>query len=202
MSISATSSSYISHDTIDAWMQSKTEEAYSDMRAGMDTSGHRTDAEKALNGIKNQLLQMKTNGKDASEVTDAVNEAIEQFGDEFPDVKEALAGLAETLNGRAKDAHDAAEAPTQIPTTDDQSNTTWTEGPPTHCPKPVYASEKEIDAWTSGITDAVDGLGKDDQLGLLRLNQLNSHINQTEQIASALIDSRNKTMDSIINRIG
>ncbi len=52
------------------------------------------------------------------------------------------------------------------------------------------------------MTDAVDGLSQDDHLGMLNLNQLNSHINQTEQIASALIDSRNKNLDSIINRIG
>jgi len=202
MSISATGSSYISHDTIDAWMEMKLNDAYTDMRAGMDTSGHRTEAEKALNGIKNQLLQMKTDGKDASEVTAAMHQAIEQFGDEFPDVKKTLEGFVATLDQRAADATKAAESPTYETTYDADGNPVYIEFPPTHCPAPVHLEDKEIETWTGSIGDAVDGLGKDDQLGLLNLNQLNSHINQTEQIASALVDSRNKSMDSIINRIG
>jgi hypothetical protein len=202
MSISSTGSNYISPDTIDAWMAMKTEDAYGQMRAGMDTSGHRTDAEKALNGIKNQLLQMKTNGKDASEVTAAIHQAIDQFGDEFPDVKTTLEGMASTLDARADAAAQAANSETVVESTDADGNPIVFHFPATHQPGPVQLDSKEIDAWTSSIGDAVDGLGKDDQLGLLNLNQLDSHIKQTEQVGSALIDSRNKTLDSIINRIG
>ncbi|MEI9941477.1 MAG: hypothetical protein WDO69_30015 [Pseudomonadota bacterium] len=202
MSIGATGSNYISHDSIDAWMEMKLDDAYGEMRAGMDTSGHRTDAEKALNGIKSQLLQSKTNGKDASEVTAAMHQAIDEFGDEFPDVKKALEGFVETLDKRSADAFKAAESPTYTSGTDADGNQITVEVPPSHSPAPVYIDTKEVDDWTTGIGNAVDGLGKDDQLGLLNLNQLNSHINQTEQIASALMDSRNKTLDSIINRIG
>ncbi|MEI9954015.1 MAG: hypothetical protein WDO74_34815 [Pseudomonadota bacterium] len=201
MSISATSSNYISQDTIDTWMQTKLGDAYSDIRKGMDTSGHRTDAEKALNDIKNKLLQMKTNGKDASEVTAAMNKAIEQFSEEFPDVKKVLQGFADTLNQRAADARQAAESPQSGWETHGEESVYVTH-PPTHHPEPVHIDEKEIDSWTTGITDAVDALSKEDQLGLLNLNQLNSHIGQTENIASALMDSRNKVIDGIINRIG
>ncbi len=87
MSISATGNNYISQDTIDAWMASKLDDAYADMRTGMDTSRHRVDAEKALNHVKSLFAQMKNDGTDASEVTAAVNDTIKQFGDEFPDVE-------------------------------------------------------------------------------------------------------------------
>ncbi len=70
-------------------------------------------------------------------------------------------------------------------------------------PRAIHSIEQFVDGRIDIGRSANDGWReKDDQLGLLKLNQLNSHINQTEQIASALIDSRNKSMDSIINRIG
>lgn len=194
MSISATGNNYISQDTIDAWMASKLDDAYADMRTGMDTSRHRVDAEKALNHVKSLFAQMKNDGTDASEVTAAVNDTIKQFGDEFPDVEKALGRIADTLNKRQADAVAASERPTR----DFLGN----EVPPTHRPEPVHIDSKDLENWITTMTDAVDGLSQDDHLGMLNLNQLNSHINQTEQIASALIDSRNKNLDSIINRIG
>jgi len=199
MSISASGSNYISNANYDDWLQSKLEDAYGEIRQGMDVSGHRTDATKALNTIKNELLQMKTNGKDASEVTAAIHQAIEEFGEEFPDVKKALGEFADSLDQRAKAAIDASNLPT---TEFDSSNDTVRVVPPTHIPEPVKLSDKEIDDITNSIKDTVDGFGKDDQLGLIHLNQLNSRINQTENLFSSLSDSRNKTIDAIINRIG
>ena len=87
-----------------AWMQMKTSDAYSDIKDGMDTSGHRTDAEKALNGIKNQLLQLKTNGKDASEVTAAVHQQFRRRRADGELGRRAVA-LVERAPGRRLEDH-------------------------------------------------------------------------------------------------
>ena len=199
MSINATGDSYISDATFDAWMETKLNDAYTDMRKGMDVSTQRGDAQKALNEIKNQLLQMKTNGKDAHDVTAAMHAAIDKFSEAFPDVKKTLGEFADTLDRRGADAA-AAAAAASAPHFDQYG--CWVVPLTPVSPDPVKLDEKEIDNWTKAIGDTVDAFGKEDQLGLLSLNQLNSHINQTENIRSALSDSRNKTTDAIINRIG
>ena len=184
MSISTPSTSYISHDTIDAWMQMKVGDAYSEMREGMDVSGSRADAEQALNGIKAKLAEAKNNGgKTDGNLSEEVTNVLQEFG-AVPGVKEALNPILEV----ASDEHVSS-------TTGGGSGTT------TALP-PIKLSSAQVDAWTSAINDTVDALGKQDQLGMIHLNALNSHINQTEQLASALIDSRNKTTEAIINRIG
>jgi hypothetical protein len=44
-------------------------------------------------------------------------------------------------------------------------------------------------------------LGKQDQLGLINIQELNSEINQAKQIASALLDASSKSADAIISHI-
>jgi len=199
MSISATGSNYISNATYDAWLESKLSDSYGEIGQGMDVSGHRTDATKALNALKNDLLQLKTNGKDASEVTAAVRQVVDEFGEEFPEIKKALGGFADSLDQRAKDAIDASNLPT---TEYDPATGTTKENPPTHIPAPVKLGDKEIDDITNSIKDTVDGFGKDDQLGFIHLSQLDHNVNNAENTYSAQLESRNKTIEAIINRIG
>ena len=183
MSITATTS-FVSHDAIDAWMQAKVGDAYNEMGQGMDVSGHRGDAEKALNDIKAKLAAAKTNGGETDgHLYEDIQNVIDAYGD--------VSGVTKALGA-------------MTPTVSDEnvSSLTSGDGDAHHDLPPIKLSDKQIDDWTKQLGDVVDGLGKDDQLGMIHLNQLNSHINQTEQIASAITDSRNKTLDAIINRIG
>ncbi|MEO6603560.1 MAG: hypothetical protein ABIQ16_26995 [Polyangiaceae bacterium] len=183
MSISATHS-FLSHDTIDAWMQARVGDAYAEMGAGMDVSGHRADAENALNAISAKLAAAKTNGgKTDGHLFEDIQNVMDAYGD-VPGVAEALKAMIPTVS----DEH--------VSSVQSGDNGNRSELPP------IKLSDRQIDDWTKQVGDVVDGLGKADQLGMIHLNQLNSHINQTEQIASAITDSRNKTIDAIINRIG
>jgi hypothetical protein len=186
MSIAPTTN-YMSHDFIDAWMESRTEQTYGDMRDAMDASGHRTDAEKALNDIKSDLANIKNNGGNTTTAfEDKVNEAISEYSD-VPGFADSLRDLSQTLG----DAHVSSTNGT------DDSTTVISGGG-----DGIQLDGSKIDGWSTSISDCVDYLGKQDQLGTINLNQLNSQINQTENIASAIKDSRSKTAESIINRIG
>ena len=182
--MSITPTSYMSHDFIDAWMESRTEDAYANMREGMDASGHRNDAEKALNDIKGALAEQKKHGSHASlAFEEEVNAVIGQYGD-VPGVREAL-------------------EPIRVALGDANVSSTNGTGPVTSVSSgPIKLDGGDIDNWSKGISDCVDYLSKQDQLGMINLGQLNSEINRAEQTASALKDSRNKTAEAIINRIG
>jgi hypothetical protein len=68
-------------------------------------------------------------------------------------------------------------------------------------PSVIKASSAQIDSWTTEIGNTVDGLGKQDQLGLINIQEFNSQINQTKQIASALMDAADKASNAIISHI-
>lgn len=183
MSISATGS-FISQDTIDEWMQAHVSDAYSEMRTGMDVSGHRSDAESALNNIKAKLAAAKNNGGQTDgHLADDMQNALDQYGD-VAGVKEVLGAMLSTVSDEhvVKATNDDVDARQDMP--------------------PIKLSGQQVDDWTNQISDVVDGLGRDDQLGMIHLNTLTSHINQAEQLATAIEDSRSKTLDAIINRIG
>jgi hypothetical protein len=144
---------------------------------------------------------MKTNGKDASEVSVAIHAAIDKYGDEFPEVKKALQPFADTLDQRASDA--ASSVRTVNMNSRIYFATHGTMSATISAPPPeVNLDNDEIDAWSHAIGDTVDGLGKADQLGLINIQEFNAEINQAKQTASALLDSVEKAANSIINHIG
>lgn len=188
MSNNVSGSNFISNSEILTWMQKKTDGIYGHMRDAMDTSNNRAHAEDALNDIKNQLLQMKTNGKDATEVNAAIHDTVAKYAEEFPEIGKCLQGFADELDERF-----AAEAAKDIVP---HFNGAWLTFDP---PKPVTLDEKKIDDWTKAIGDKVDALGKQDQLGLINIQEFNAQLNQAKQTASALMDAADKTANSIIS---
>jgi hypothetical protein len=204
MSITATN--YLSSSSIDAWMDQKTDSLYGQMRDSMDTSNRRADAENALNDIKAKLLAAKDSGSDADEVRAAINDALAEYKD-VPEVREALQPLADTLSTKYQAAIDAAKGWVGTPINNGSgAHGMYNYSQPSHTtpndPAPVKLSKDEVDDMTKTIGDAVDGLGKQDQLGLINIQELNSEINQAKQIASALLDASSKSSDAIINHIG
>jgi hypothetical protein len=201
MSISATN--YLSSSSIDAWMEQKTDALYGQMRESMDTSNRRADAENALNDIKAKLLAAKDSGGDAADVRAAINETLAEYKD-VPEVAEALQPLAKTLTDKYAAA---ANQPASQPLAGyggggrGSSYSSQTVPPSLTAAPQVKLDGSQIDDMTKTIGDAVDGLGKQDQLGLINIQELNSEINQAKQIASALLDAASKSADAIISHI-
>ncbi|HEY1535593.1 MAG TPA: hypothetical protein VGF76_16340 [Polyangiaceae bacterium] len=204
--MSVTATNYLSSSSIDAWMEQKTDALYGQMRDSMDTSNRRADAENALNDIKAKLLAAKDGGGDAADVRAAINETLAEYKD-IPEVAQVLQPLAKTLTDKYVAA---ANPPAPHPVTNSggiahasapQNIGVW--GPPSLQAAPqVKLDSGQIDDMTKSIGDAVDALGKQDQLGLINIQELNSEINQAKQIASALLDASSKSADAIISHIG
>jgi hypothetical protein len=190
MSITA-STNFMSSSTIEAWMESKTDDLYGNMRDAMDVSNTRAEAEQALNEIKAEILNAQKNGTDARELQKDLAATVKRYPD-LPELAKVLGPIDKDLTERIAKA----------------------DGPQTYGPSwasitvqpkpgqiPVTLSQGDSDTWTKEIGDTVDGLGKQDQLGLINIQEFNSQINQTKQIASALMDASDKAANSIISHI-
>jgi hypothetical protein len=189
MSIDATTN-YMSNSSIEAWMEQKTEGLYGSMGDAMDTSDRRADAERELNKIKSLLTDAKSKGCDATTAYTETQAALAEYAD-VPELVQALGPIAEDLS-------EANEV--NVPMGTAQSGfITATTSP--GAAQPLTVQSSQIDGWVSSIGDTVDGLGKQDQLGLINIQEFNSQINQTKQIASALMDAADKAAEAIINHI-
>jgi hypothetical protein len=210
MSINATSS-YMSNADILAWMETKTEGLYGHMRDAMDVANTRSDAESALDDVKAELQNAKNNGGDATAVTQAINDALAKYKD-VPEVAEVLQPMADKLNGEyAKAAKDAATAQATAAALSNTPNPGGAAGMVLQAeidqanrdskPRAIKLDSNDVDNWAKQIGDKVDALGKQDQLGLIQIQEFNSQLNQAKQTASALMDAADKSSSNIINHI-
>ena len=198
MSINA-STNYMSSSSIEAWMETKTEDLYGSMRGAMDESNNRADAEQALNDIKAKIQNAQKDGTDATALQQEISDTLKQYQD-VPELVKVLTPIEADLTTRTNAAVDAANQPAHG-LWQTVNVITQTTGPGTGVPAPVKLSQSDSDTWTKEIGDTVDGLGKQDQLGLINIQEFNSQINQTKQIASALLDAADKASNAIISHI-
>jgi len=193
MSVSG-STNYMSNATILAWMELKTEGLYGQMRAAMDQSNDRANAEDALNKIKGKIADAAANGTDATELRADLQAAIDKYGAEFPDVKKTLQPIVDELTKRheanveaSKQYFDPFGTPLIIPFM----------GPVA----PVKLTQADSDRFGKEISAQVDAFGKTDQLGMVNIQEFNAQLNQAKNTASSLMDSADKAAQNIIGHI-
>jgi len=202
MSINA-ATGYMSNEAILAWMEDKTEGLYDHMRDAMQGANTRSDAESALDDIKAAIVNDK--GKDATHVQQMINDALTKYAD-VPEVAQVLQPMADKLNGeftKAKtDAINAQVAQTVLGASGTAVSSTLIQAfQEVSTPKTVTIGSDDSDAWSKQIDNAVDALGKQDQLDMIDIQEFNSEINQAKQTASGLMDAADKSASAIINHI-
>ena len=197
MSISA-STNYMSSSSIEAWMEQKTEDLYGSMRGAMDESNTRADAEAALNDIKAKMANAAKDGSDTADLQQEIKDTLDKYKD-IPAVVSVLTPLDTDLSARTAAAEAAAHQPVHLTYSGGRNPVVYQ--PATGDPEPVKLSQDDSDRYGKQISDVVDDLGKQDQLGLINIQEFNSQINQTKQIASALMDAADKAANAIISHI-
>lgn len=228
MSIAAGATNYMSNASILAWMETKTENLYTKMRSAMDQSNTRVAAEDALNDIKGKIDSLQASGDDPRALLDQIQETIELYGAEFPEVREVLEPIASELSGQIKDAaltrgssdappHDLAGQrsgtinadpkpdpdPDPNPTPSTGESVGKNDDPLLSTDNPhAKISSDDAKRWGDQIGKKVDALGKQDQLGMIYLQEVNGQLNRTKDVASALMASADKAADNIVSHIG
>lgn len=194
----AGNSNYISNESILVWMETKTDGIYGHMRNAMDTSNSRAEAEDALNRVKAKFSDDAARNLPATEALALANDAIAKYGDEFPQVKDALQNIVDDLN--PKQAAFLA-GPVEVERTKVDTRNHVTKYTEVVTPPPVTVDKNQTDQWSKQISDQVDALSKQDQLGLISIQEFNAQLNQAKQTASALMDAADKAASSIISHI-
>jgi hypothetical protein len=57
---------------------------------------------------------------------------------------------------------------------------------------------EKLDSWNTDIDAKVDALGKEDQLALIRIQELNSQITQATQLASNILAAQDQAASGVI----
>lgn len=224
----APGSHYISNAAFLEWMQTKTDGLYGKMSDAMDVSNDRADAEDALNTIKSKIADVQAGNGDPNELYALVNETIAKYGDEFSELKSTLDSISHELHAKGAVPPDGTEEmgrkpyippppPPQITLSrggsvpnpayekwEQQWGVEFAKYPdmvirPT--PAKVTIEEDTATRWTNAIKDRVDDFSKQDQLGLINIQEFNAQLNQAKQMASALMDSSDKAANTIIGHI-
>jgi hypothetical protein len=188
MTINTSGSNYMSNGTILEWMEMKTERLYGQMRDAMDTSNNRVDAEDALNTVKAKLEELKASGADAGPLRAEIDEIIAKYGNEFPELREALQPISNELGKRMKDNELTRANPANAPQPGMRTMGSDVPGKPPpsteeekeekvekHAGDVSITSEdphvkitgEDAERWSKQISDKVDTLGKQDQLGMV-----------------------------------
>ncbi|HEY2410236.1 MAG TPA: hypothetical protein VGI10_29730 [Polyangiaceae bacterium] len=211
MTVEATgSSNYMSDSEIMAWMEQKTEGLYQSMRDSMDVANRRADLESALGDMQGLLADTKTGEASADQVYAKMGDLLDQYKD-FPEVTQMLEPMYATMTTQrnaagqqaaqvaATNEHNAQLQQAYIDQHPGQHPPDFGAQQPT--PPPFSVSAADADAWGAQMKDKVDYLGKQDQLGLINIQDVNSQINQAKEIASNLIDSQNKSASAVVANI-
>jgi len=211
MSITATTG-YISNTELLAWMEQKTDGLYDHMRSSMDIANERAGAEDALSDVSAKILAAQSNGGNATALHDAVNTALQKYGD-IPEVVALLRPMADKMNADYDtNAKAAAQANVLLPALRTQLSNATSAAEQSGIAAMINAqtakanwtlklSDTDLSNFTQDIKGKLDALSKQDQLGMVDIQELNSEINQTKQTASALMDSSSKTTSDVISHI-
>jgi hypothetical protein len=209
MSISATSN-YMSNSDILGWMEKKTDGLYGQMRDEMDGADTNADAEAALDQIKADIANTKTDGNNSAAIHDEVNDALTKYKD-VPGVTDVLQPIADKLNDQygTSDPVNVMPPPMSVPTTLTTTpiGAAYTQTHPnvllaqSFGPKQFAIDSGDVDTWTKNIDSTLQSLGSKDQLSLIDIQEVNSELNQAKQTASALMDAADKSATDIIEHI-
>lgn len=193
MSTSIGTGGYISNEQYLAWMTEHTGELYDQMGQAMDIAGQRTDIQADLATIKNKLQDAGTGANGDPEQWAAVRSDMEALLAKYeghPDAAQLHAVLDPMLDQMQFEVLTAAAA-RKLLAENLNADLDKYRGP----------SKDDVKKWSDRLTETSDTLGKQDQLALIQIQELNSRVNQATQLASNLIASANQTANSLVNNI-
>lgn len=203
---------YISDSQIMEWLAVQQDRIYGDLRGSMEGANDRGKFIEDLNQIKSEIHDANREGKgDFSQVLHDIKAFKEQYGSD-PQFQQ----ICEDLNGMFQSLHDGAGAAKQYKKDYKQyeaDHAAWqaqqpdqgpdysTEPQPPEKPGPQHYDDGQLKDWDEQIGAKIDSLNKNDQLGMIHIQELRSTLDQGSQMASSFISSGDKTSSAIINNI-
>jgi len=200
MSIDPTSNhAYTSDEELMLWMQEKTGGLHDDLANAMDISDRRSGLIEDLTNFKTRVknAQPEEYAQIAQEARSMLAEAEGMPG--YEELQATLQPMISELESYAewRELVQYAQNNLEGARVDlgvamfDWLNANAVLGA-------INIPKATLDTWGDNIQARVDGLGREDQLNLIRIGSLDKGIHQAEQIASNLIKSRDDARSAII----
>lgn len=195
-------SGYISNGELLAWLSNVTGDKWGELRKEMMSTDARHELMEDLGNLKTEF-DKAADTKDTS-----------TLGQTLADLKAKYAGTSDEAKINAlvdslipvvaeKDQAYANVKTVTVSNTDADGNTTYTqvEGGRDYADKLNNKLVGQLDTWADDIQTKIDRLGRDDQLALIRIQELQSNISQQVSLASNLIKSDDQAKSAVIMNI-
>jgi hypothetical protein len=201
---------YMSSGELLAWLAVVGGNTYDDMRRQMIGSDRRTDLQEDLGHVKSVIEEVQSS-KDLVKLETEIRALVDKYaGTEFEGRVNAL--FTERLaQFDALHLMEAVMNGTEDATTESVDGTTGWKGSGMNGNLLSRAQEAfleytriqneimvQLDSWKTDIEAKTDKLGTEDQLALIRIQELNSRITQATQLASNLLAAQDQAQSAAI----
>jgi hypothetical protein len=212
MSVQFAGGAYISNEEYLVWMAEHTAEMYEQMGDAMEVSSESVAIQQELTSIKAKLAQLP-NGSDAAgadwaTVRREVEQLLSTHADHpaAPELRALLEPMIESIESAGKRSVEFIQAASSAITDGPDgligaARGVIEAGETLELGLDVVPSKDAVANWTEQMQGVIDKFGKDDQMALLNIQNLNARIQQATQLASNLISSANQAASSIVHNI-
>jgi hypothetical protein len=205
----AAQSGYITSGELMAWLAVVGGNTYDDMRQQMVGTEQRRELQKDLTSLKATIEEVKTT-KDLDKLQAAMAECVAKYQGTPLEarVQEALGTRLATFAPLNEAKADKADADAETASSQHSIGM----GGTAHFLDPrlppeariQFESEKlidQLDSWCTEIQGQVDDLGTQDQLALIKIQELNSQVTQATQLASNILAAQDQAASTAIMNI-
>jgi hypothetical protein len=208
-------SNYVSSEELTLWLAEKQNDIYGDMREAIDLSNERSQMQSELSTIKQHLEEANASG-DFEKVSQEISAFLSAHGTnpEFEEVSGPLNEINASIHAHFPDGIPSWERVDQFANeadledaAEDFDGLSTGNGPallpdlPGLDDLPLQFSDQQLKSWIDAIGSKIDFLSQQDQLAMIRIQELNGQVNQSEQLVSNLLASQNQTQNAVISNI-
>lgn len=191
----AAAGGYLSSGELLAWLATVGGNTYGEMRRQMVTTEQRKDLQEDLNSLKSVIEEVE-GSKDLGKLEARVNELLTKYaGTEFETRVNALLGERSALLAGAREAIASRNAAAE------NSTGVGREGFEDLADDVRNDFVGGLASWRTDIDAKVDALGTEEQLALIRIQELNSQVTQATQLASNILAAQDQAASAAIMNI-
>ncbi|HYP86874.1 MAG TPA: hypothetical protein VEQ59_01950 [Polyangiaceae bacterium] len=195
-------SNYVSDAAMLSWVSDLQNSQYGQLKASMDFETTRGEMLQDLATIKRELNEATKKPDGMIQLNDDVKAFLEKY-DGVPEFQEAV----DSVKAFSEATQSKADQMTGLP----EAQAKWDAQPPPDAETgdtpgnrptgPELFGKEGVKEWTDTLDAASDAANHNEQLAMIRINEIKSTIDHGAEVASQLIKSSNDTSAFAINNI-
>jgi hypothetical protein len=195
-------SGYISNGELLAWLANVTGDKWGELREEMMTTDARHELIEDLGNLKTEF-DKAADTKDTSTLDQTIADLKAKYAGTSDEAKiNALVdGFLPEIEKTQRAYDDVVEITGTTTDADGNVQTTHTQRGKAEADKQNDKLVGQLETWSDDVQNKIDRLGSDDQLALIRIQELQSNISQQVSLGSNLIKEDDQAKSSVIMNI-